>query len=60
MKPQAVEILGLELGTDLPSAFGQPLSNINMVGFEAAARTAERLFQRTGLGIKDVQVGIKE
>lgn len=54
LRSQAVEILGMVLGTDLPSAFGPPHSNIHMIGFEAASKAAKRLYAETGLSINDV------
>ncbi|KAI6230257.1 Acetyl-CoA C-myristoyltransferase [Aphelenchoides fujianensis] len=55
LRPQAVEIVGMELGTDEPSVFAEN-SNIKMIGFDMVQRLANRLYENTGLCPKDVQV----
>ncbi|MFH4975785.1 hypothetical protein AB6A40_002494, partial [Gnathostoma spinigerum] len=53
--PQAVEIVGMEMGTDQPSVFAEK-SNIKMIGFDLIKTISERLYKRTGLTPSDVQV----
>uniref|UniRef100_A0A914XJ86 Uncharacterized protein n=1 Tax=Plectus sambesii TaxID=2011161 RepID=A0A914XJ86_9BILA len=55
LKDQAVEILGMQLGTDFPSAFSEN-SNIKMIGFDMIQNIAGKLYKETGLGPNDVQV----
>jgi len=55
LRKQAVEIIGFELGTDLPSVFSEN-SNIKMIGFDMIQRIAGNLYKKTGLSPKDVQV----
>uniref|UniRef100_A0A914C2Z3 propanoyl-CoA C-acyltransferase n=1 Tax=Acrobeloides nanus TaxID=290746 RepID=A0A914C2Z3_9BILA len=54
LRAQAVEIVGMELGTDEPSVFAEK-SNIKMVGFDCIKRISERLYKNTGLTPNDVQ-----
>ena len=53
LKP-AVRIAGQTMKTDFPSSFGQ--SMIQMVGFDMAKSAANELYEKTGIGPKDVQV----
>ncbi|WKX96848.1 hypothetical protein Q1695_012920 [Nippostrongylus brasiliensis] len=55
LKPQAVEIVGLKLGTDQPSVFKEN-SNIKMIGFDMIQKISTDLYKETGLGPNDVQV----
>ncbi|KAH7723247.1 non-specific lipid-transfer protein-like isoform 2 [Aphelenchoides avenae] len=55
LRKQAVEIVGMELGTDEPSVFAEK-SNIKMIGFDMIQRISQRLYKNTGLTPKDVQV----
>jgi len=55
LKNQAVEILGMELGTDMPSVF-KDKSNIKAIGFDMIERIAQKLYRNTGLTPNDVQV----
>uniref|UniRef100_A0A915B538 Sterol carrier protein 2 n=1 Tax=Parascaris univalens TaxID=6257 RepID=A0A915B538_PARUN len=55
LRPQAVEILGIELGTDMPSVFAER-SNIKMIGFDMIKKISNDLYRKTGLGPQDVQV----
>ncbi|CAI5441392.1 unnamed protein product [Caenorhabditis angaria] len=54
LKSQAVEIVGLELGTDQPSVFKEN-SNIKMIGFDMIKKVATDLYRKTGLTPNDVQ-----
>lgn len=45
---KAIEILGMEMATDLPSTFSEK-SSIKMVGFDMTKTAASRLFEKTGL-----------
>lgn len=51
----AVEILGMEMATDMPSTF-QEHSCIKMVGFDMTRRAAQAVFKKAGLKPTDVQV----
>lgn len=55
LEKQAVEIIGMELGTDLPSTFKEK-SCIKMVGFDMTKKAAEKLYQNTGISPKEVNV----
>lgn len=55
LEGQAVEILSLEMSTDLPSAFSEN-SCIKMVGFDMTQRAAQDAFRKAGLTPEDVQV----
>lgn len=55
LKPQAVEIVGIELGTDEPSVFAEN-SNIKMVGFDLIKKISERLYAKTGVDPSQIQV----
>lgn len=52
---QAVEIVAMGLGTDLPSVF-KDRNCIKMIGFDMAKNTAQRVFKDAGLTPDDVQV----
>ncbi len=53
LKP-AVRIAGQTMTTDFPSSF--ETSMIKMVGFDMAKAAATQLYEKTGIGPKDVQV----
>lgn len=55
LKAQAVEIVGLKLGTDEPSVFAEN-SNIKMIGFDMIQKLAKQLWAETKLTPNDVQV----
>ncbi|CAJ0569357.1 unnamed protein product, partial [Mesorhabditis spiculigera] len=55
LRPQAVEIVGFQLGTDQPSVFAEN-SNIKMIGFDMIQKIAQNLYKETGLTPNDVQV----
>lgn len=51
---RAVEILGMEMATDLGSTFGD--SSMKLVGYDMAKLAAQRLYAKTGVTPADVQV----
>lgn len=55
LESQAVEILGMEMGTDLPSTFKEK-SCIKMIGFDMTKNAADKLYKKTGILPKDVNV----
>merc|ERR1712158_271907 len=55
LEARAVEIVGMEMSTDLPSAFEEK-SCIKAVGFDMTKNAVGKLFNKTGLGAGDVQV----
>ncbi|CAI2329488.1 unnamed protein product [Caenorhabditis sp. 36 PRJEB53466] len=55
LKAQAVEIVGLKLGTDQPSVFKEQ-SNIKMIGFDMIQKISNDLWADTRLTPNDVQV----
>lgn len=55
LEGQAVEILSLEMATDLPTAFSEN-SCIKMVGFDMTQKAAREAFRKAGLTPDDVQV----
>lgn len=55
LEARAVEILGIEMVTDLPSTF-KDNSCIKAVGFDMARTAAERLYSKTGVRPADVSV----
>ncbi|XP_056629937.1 sterol carrier protein 2 [Diorhabda sublineata] len=55
LESKAVEILGMEMATDLPSTFGDK-SLMKVVGYDMTKLAAERLFQKTNKRPTDVQV----
>ncbi|KAB0805216.1 hypothetical protein PPYR_02186 [Photinus pyralis] len=54
LESRAVEVLGMEMCTDLPSSFDRTF--INLVGFDMTRTVAQRLFQKTNRKPSDVQV----
>lgn len=55
LQDQAVEILAMEMATDLPSTFEEK-SCIKMVGFDMTKNAAQKAFSKAGLTPNDVQV----
>lgn len=55
LEDRAVEIVGMEMSTDLPSAFDEK-SCIKMVGFDMTKHAVDKLYKKTGLGAADIQV----
>ncbi|XP_054712562.1 sterol carrier protein 2-like isoform X2 [Uloborus diversus] len=55
LEGKAVEILGMEMATDLPSTFKEN-SCIKMIGFDMTKTAAGKLFQKTGVRPSDVNV----
>jgi sterol carrier protein 2 len=55
LESRAVEIVGMEMATDLPSSFEEK-SCIKAVGFDMTKHAVEKLFAKTGLSAADVQV----
>jgi len=55
LESKAVEILGMELATDLPSTF-EDKSCMKMVGYDMTKKAAGDLFKKSGLTPDDVQV----
>ena len=54
LQDRALEILGIEMTTDLPSTFEEK-SCIKAVGFDMAQAAATNLFKKAGLTPNDVQ-----
>jgi len=55
LQNQAVEIVGMEMVTDLPSTF-EDQSCMKIVGYDMTKRAAEKLFKSTGYTPNDVDV----
>merc|ERR1711962_1476938 len=55
LESRAVEIVGMEMSTDLPSALEEK-SCIKAVGFDMTKNAAGKLYNKIGLGAGDVQV----
>eukprot|EP00092_Neocalanus_flemingeri_P013484 GFUD01014543.1.p1 GENE.GFUD01014543.1~~GFUD01014543.1.p1 ORF type:complete len:436 (+),score=92.31 GFUD01014543.1:249-1556(+) len=55
LESRAVEIVGMEMATDVPSAL-EGKSCIQAVGFDMTKLAAEKLFKKTGVSADDVQV----
>lgn len=55
LESQAVEILAMEMATDLPSAF-QDKSCIKMVGYDMTKKAADKVYQQAGVRPEQVQV----
>ncbi|GMR39601.1 hypothetical protein PMAYCL1PPCAC_09796, partial [Pristionchus mayeri] len=54
LRKQAVEIVGMKLGTDEPSVFKE--DNMKMIGFDMIERISKELYKETGYGPKDIDV----
>jgi len=55
LQEKAVEILGMEMATDFPSTFKEK-SMMKMVGYDMAKHARERLFDKTGERVENVDV----
>lgn len=55
LQGQAVEILAMEMATDLPTAFSEK-SCIKMVGYDMTKKAADEVFRKAGLTPEQVQV----
>ncbi|KAF2884986.1 hypothetical protein ILUMI_21207 [Ignelater luminosus] len=55
LESQAIEILGMEMSTDLPSTFAEN-SLMKLVGYDMTKAAADRLFRKTNRNPSDVQV----
>ncbi|XP_059619399.1 sterol carrier protein 2 [Phlebotomus argentipes] len=55
LESQAVEIVGMEMATDLPSTF-QEKSMMKVVGYDMTRHAAQKLFEKAGCKPTDVQV----
>ncbi|BES90092.1 Sterol carrier protein [Nesidiocoris tenuis] len=55
LQENAVEILGMEMVTDLPSTFNER-SCMKLVGYDMTKTAAQRLFAKTGKKVEDVDV----
>lgn len=58
LEGQAVEIIAMEMATDLPSTFEEESeeSCMKMVGYDMAKRAADKVYRKSGIGPADVQV----
>jgi sterol carrier protein 2 len=57
LQHKAVEIMALEMATDLPNAFIEEKSDcMKLVGFEMSQLAARKAFQKAGIKPQDVQV----
>jgi sterol carrier protein 2 len=55
LEKQAVEIAGMAMTTDYPSTFEEK-SCIKLIGSDMTRKAAEKVYEQSGLGPKDVQV----
>ncbi|XP_038056320.1 non-specific lipid-transfer protein-like [Patiria miniata] len=55
LQGQAVEIIGMQMATDLPSTFEEN-SVMKMVGYDMTKKAADELFNKTGIRPTDVHV----
>ena len=55
LESKAVEIVALEMATDLPSSFSNP-DCMKIVGFDMSQMAAQKAFQKAAISPKDVQV----
>jgi acetyl-CoA acetyltransferase len=55
LENQAVEIAGMAMTTDYPSTFEEK-SCIKLIGADMTRKAAEKVYEQSGLGPKDVQV----
>uniref|UniRef100_A0AC34RP11 Thiolase N-terminal domain-containing protein n=2 Tax=Panagrolaimus sp. JU765 TaxID=591449 RepID=A0AC34RP11_9BILA len=55
LRDQAIEIIGMEVKTDFPSAFSEK-SNIKMIGYDMVQKAAQDLFKKANMTPNDVQV----
>ncbi|KAA0189149.1 hypothetical protein HAZT_HAZT003411 [Hyalella azteca] len=54
LQDRAVEIIGMEMSTDLPSTFEGDI--MRLVGYDMTKSAAQRLYSKSGVGPQDVQV----
>ncbi|XP_030759101.1 non-specific lipid-transfer protein [Sitophilus oryzae] len=55
LESKAVEILGMEMATDLPSTFKEK-SSLKLVGYDMTKLAADRLYKKTNKSPRDIQV----
>lgn len=55
LEGQAVEILAMEMATDVPSVF-QDKSSIQLVGYDMSKKAADRVFEKAGINRDQVDV----
>lgn len=55
LESKAVEILGMEMATDLPSTFREK-SSLKLVGYDMTKLAADRLYKKTNKSPRDIQV----
>lgn len=55
LEKKAVEILGIEMSTDLPTTFSDK-SHLKIVGYDMTKNAAEKLYRKTGRKPTEVQV----
>jgi len=56
LESRAVEIMALEMATDLPSTFDKQTDCMKIVGFDMSHLAAKKAFQKSGINPEDVQV----
>lgn len=56
LQARAVEILALEMATDLPSTFSDDTDSTKIVGFDMSQLAARKSFAKSGITPQDVQV----
>lgn len=56
LQSKAVEILALEMATDLPTAFNKEADCMRVVGYDMSELAAKRAFQKSGIKPQDIQV----
>lgn len=56
LQDRAVEIMALEMATDLPTSFNNEADCMKVVGFDMSQLAARRAFQKAGITPQDVQV----
>ena len=56
LQDRAVEILALEMATDLPTTFNKEADCMKVVGFDMTQLAAKNAFQKAGITPQDVQV----
>ena len=56
LQARAVEILALEMATDLPTSFQDQADCMKIVGFDMSQLAARKAFQKAGIRPEDVQV----
>jgi sterol carrier protein 2 len=56
LESKAVEIMALEMATDLPTSFAQNTDCMKIAGFDMSQLAARKAFTKAGISPKDVQV----